>query len=187
VKALALAGTAAFERSDYRGALDYWRQALPFVPEGTGIADSIRSGIAEAESRLGAPVASNAPARVARGETGNAGTPSLKGRVSLAPAAAGKVSPGDSVFVYARAAEGPRMPLAILRRQVKDLPFEFVLDDSMAMNPSLKLSDFDKIVVVARVSKSGLTTPQKGDFEGTTAPLGPGTKGIRLEITKPIE
>lgn len=187
VKALALAGTAAFERSDYRGALGYWRQALPFIPEGTGIADSIRSGIAEAEKRLGAPVASNAPARIARGEAGSPSTASLKGRVSLAPAVAGKVRSEDSVFVYARAAEGPRMPLAILRRQVKDLPFEFVLDDSMAMNPSLKLSDFGKIVVVARVSKSGLATPQKGDLQVTTGPLGPGTKDIRLEIDRAIE
>lgn len=187
VKALALAGTAAFERSDYRGALGYWRQALPFVPDGTGIADSIRSGIAEAESRLGAPAVSNAPARIARDEAGSRGAASLKGKVSLAPAVAGKVRPDDSVFVYARAAEGPRMPLAILRRQVKDLPFEFVLDDSMAMNPSLKLSDVGRIVVVARVSKSGLATPQKGDLQVTTAPLGLGTKNIRLEINRAIE
>jgi cytochrome c-type biogenesis protein CcmH len=187
VKALALAGTAAFQRSDYRGALGYWRQALPLIPEGAGIGDSIRSGIAEAENRLGAPAVSNAPARVARDDAGSRSAPSVKGRVSLAPAAAGRVRPDDSVFVYARAAEGPRMPLAILRRQVKDLPFEFVLDDSMAMNPSLKLSDFGKVVVVARVSRSGLATPQKGDLQVTTAPLVIGTKGIRLEIDRSVE
>jgi len=187
VKALALAGTAAFERGDYRAAIGFWQQGLPFVPEGTEIAQSMRSGIAEAEARLGAPAASSAPARIARVAPGGAGSASIRGKVSLAPSAAGKVQPEDSVFVYARAAEGPRMPLAILRRQVKDLPFEFVLDDSMAMNPSLKLSDFDKIVVIARVSKSGLATPQKGDLEAATAPLGRGTKNIRLEIAKAIE
>lgn len=187
VKALALAGTAAFERSDYRAALGFWRQALPLVPENTQIAQSVRGGIAEAEARLGAPAASSAPARVAQGKTGGRSATSLSGKVSLARAAAAKVRPEDAVFVYARAAEGPRMPLAILRRQVKDLPFEFVLDDSMAMNPSLKLSDFGKIVVVARVSKSGLATPQKGDLEVTTAPIGLGTQGIRLEIAKSIQ
>jgi cytochrome c-type biogenesis protein CcmH len=174
-KALVLAGTAAFQRRDYKAAAAYWQQALPLIPEGTEVADSMRSGIAEAESRM----------RAGGSSAANAGQ--IKGKVSLAPAAAGKVSPDDSVFVYARAAEGPRMPLAVLRRQVKDLPFEFSLDDSMAMNPAFKLSAFSKVIVVARVSKSGSAMPAKGDLEASTAPLAPGTKGIRLEIAKAIE
>jgi cytochrome c-type biogenesis protein CcmH len=179
VKALALAGTAAFQRRDYKAAVGYWQQALPFVPDGTEVADSMRGGIAQAEARMRA--GGGAPAPVARGAE------QLKGQVSLAPAAAGKVGPEDAVFVYARAAEGPRMPLAVLRRQVKDLPFEFSLDDSMAMNPALRLSGFSKVVVVARVSKSGSAAPAKGDLEASSAPLAPGTKGIRLEIAKAIE
>jgi cytochrome c-type biogenesis protein CcmH len=175
-KALVLAGTAAFQRRDYKAAAGYWQQALPLIPDGTEVADSMRSGIAEAESRMRAGGA--APA---------ANAEQIKGKVSLAAAAAAKVSPDDSVFVYARAAEGPRMPLAVLRRQVKDLPFEFSLDDSMAMNPAFKLSGFSRVIVVARVSKSGSAAPVKGDLEASTEPLAPGTKGIRLEIVKAIE
>jgi cytochrome c-type biogenesis protein CcmH len=174
-KALVLAGTAAFQRRDYKTAAGYWQQALPLIPDGTEVADSMRSGIAEAESRMRA------------GGSSAANAEQIKGKVSLAPAAARMVSPEDSVFVYARAAEGPRMPLAVLRRQVKDLPFEFSLDDSMAMNPAFKLSAFSKVIVVARVSKSGSAAPAKGDLEASTAPLAPGTKGIRLEIAKAIE
>lgn len=174
-KALVLAGTAAFQRRDYKAAAGYWQQALPLIPDGTEVADSMRSGIAEAESRM----------RAGGSPAANAGQ--IVGKVSLAPAAAGKVNPEDSVFIYARAAEGPRMPLAVLRRQVKDLPFEFSLDDSMAMNPAFKLSGFSRVIVVARVSKSGSAMPAKGDLEASTEPLAPGTKGIRLEIVKAIE
>ncbi len=184
VKALALAGTAAFDRGDFRGAVDYWQKVAQLVPADSEFAQSVRSSIAEAEQHLsGKPVAAKAPPASSATSVANAGGGSLQGKVSLASALASKTKPDDAVFVFARPAEGQRMPLAILRRQVKDLPFDFSLDDSMAMDPSLKLSSFPKVVVVARISKSGSATLQKGDFETVTKPIAPGTKGIKLEIT----
>lgn len=187
VKALALAGSVAFERSDYQAAIAYWRRIAPLVGEDSEFAQSIRSGIAEAESQLGPSPAPKAPARITKSDAPRREAALLQGNVSLAPAAAGKARPEDSVFIFARAAQGPRMPLAALRRQVKDLPLEFSLDDSMAMNPALRLSDFAKVVVVARISRSGSPTPQKGDLEAATAPMAPRTKGIRLEIVRAVE
>jgi cytochrome c-type biogenesis protein CcmH len=86
------------------------------------------------------------------------------------------------VFIFARAAQGPRFPLAVLRKQVKDLPTAFVLDDSMSMVPDAKLSSFPMVVVGARVSKSGSATPAAGDFEGLTEPVRPGAKNLKIRI-----
>ena len=187
VKALALSGAAAFARGDYQRAIGHWNKIVAAAPPDSPLSQSIRNGIQEAENHLrNGPAAPSAPP-LAKSDAATPERSALQGRVSLAAAAAGKAHPEDAVFVYARAAEGPRMPLAVLRRKVKDLPFEFSLDDSMAMNPSLKLSDFDKVVVVARVSKSGLAAPQKGDLEAASAPLARGAKNIRLEIARAIE
>jgi cytochrome c-type biogenesis protein CcmH len=106
----------------------------------------------------------------------------VSGKVSLSKAMAGKAAPTDTVFILARAAQGPRMPLAVFRKQVKDLPIEFTLDDSMAMQPQMKLSGFDQVIVVARISKSGGAMSQPGDFEGVSAAIKPGTKDLNIVI-----
>ena len=102
--------------------------------------------------------------------------------VKLSAGLSGKAAPDDTLFVYARAAQGPRMPLAILRKQVKDLPLTFALDDSMAMSPAARLSSAQQVVVSARVTKSGGATPQPGDLQGQSAPVTPGTSGLTIEI-----
>ena len=112
----------------------------------------------------------------------HAASASVSGKVSLSPALAGKASPTDTVFILARAAQGPKMPLAVFRKQVKDLPMEFTLDDSMAMQPQMKLSNFDQVVVAARISKSGGAMSQAGDFEGLSAMVKPGAKGLNIVI-----
>jgi cytochrome c-type biogenesis protein CcmH len=91
--------------------------------------------------------------------------------VQLDPAVAANATPDDVVFVFARAAGGPPMPLAVQRLQVKELPASVTLDDTMGMTPGMNLAAFPEIVVVARVSKSGQATPHPGDLEGESAPL----------------
>jgi len=86
------------------------------------------------------------------------------------------------VFVFARAAEGPRMPLAIMRFQVKDLPAKFHLDDSMAMSPAAKLSNHPNVIIGARVSKSANATPQPGDLQGASKPVKAGATGVTVII-----
>jgi cytochrome c-type biogenesis protein CcmH len=107
---------------------------------------------------------------------------SVSGSVKLSPAVAAKAAPTDAVFIFARPAEGSKMPLAIVKMQVKDLPASFTLDDTMAMTPTMKISSFPDIVVGARVSKSGSAMPASGDLEGLSKPLKAGTTGIALVI-----
>jgi cytochrome c-type biogenesis protein CcmH len=111
----------------------------------------------------------------------------ISGRVTLAPALHDKAAPGDTVFIFARAAQGSKMPLAILRKQVKDLPAEFTLDDSLAMSPQAKLSGASAVVVGARISKSGNAMPQPGDLQGLSAEVGPGAQGVQIEIREAIQ
>jgi cytochrome c-type biogenesis protein CcmH len=202
-KALALAGTAAFNRKDYRQAVGYWERLKPTVPPESDIARSIDASIAEAR-QLGnlppgpvvaqapaiptpAPATKGAPPPAAPTASAQGGAPAMpgtgvSGNVKLGPAVAAKAAPTDVVFIFARAAEGTKMPLAILRMQVKDLPTSFALDDSMAMTPAMKISNFPEIVVGARVSKSGSAAPSPGDLEGLTKPLKAGTSGIAIVI-----
>jgi len=107
---------------------------------------------------------------------------SVSGTVSLSSDIAGKATQNDTAFVFARAAKGPKMPLAVFRKQVKDLPMAFSLDDTMAMRPGLKMSGFEQVVVVARVSKSGNPMAKSGDLEGSSGAVKPGAKGLKIVI-----
>lgn len=178
-KALALAGSAMFEQQQFKEALKYWEKLLAMLPPNGPGTEELRAAIADARQQSGQP-APSAPAA-------SSAAVSVSGTVTLSPSLAGKVAPTDTVFIFARAAQGPRMPLAIMRIQVKDLPTQFTLDDSMAMSPQMKLSGFDQVVVGARVSKSGNAMPQPGDLEGASAPLKPGAKDIAISIDRVVQ
>lgn len=116
--------------------------------------------------------------------TQSTGQSAISGKVTVAPSLAGKGSATDTLFVFAREASGPPMPVAIMRATKKDLPFTFRLDDSNSMMPSRKLSDVGTVVIVARLSKSGQAMPQSGDLEGMSQPVKPGTDGISIVIDR---
>ena len=124
-------------------------------------------------------------ARPAAPEPGVAAS-GVSGVVKLAPALADKVAPTDTVFIFARAAEGPRMPLAIMRKAARELPATFKLDDSMAMAPDMKVSNFTRLVVGARISKSSNATPRPGDLQGMSGTVTNGSTGITVLIDTEI-
>lgn len=192
-KALALAGTVEFQKQDFAKAVEYWKRILPLLPAGSEMENSVRASIKEAEDKQGsAPKSSTATAKTDQADksptaTAPAKEARLSGTISLAPALAARAAPEDTVFVLARPAQGSRMPLAAVRVKVKDLPLAFSFDDSMAMNPAAKLSDFAEVVVAARVSKSGNVVPQPGDLEGTSKPVHPGTGGMTIEIANEVQ
>ena len=185
LKALALAGSGAFERKDFAKAVAYWSKARQLAPPESEFAVNLDRSLAKA--RKAAPnvapaAATGANATALRAASTPSAMSAVAGRVSLAPALAARAAPTDTVFIFARAAEGPRMPLAILKRQVSELPVSFTLDDSMAMAPEMKLSKFGAVVVGARISKSGQAMPMAGDLTGQSMPVKAGTRSIELVI-----
>lgn len=219
LKALALAGAAAFDRRDGAEAARLWDRVALLGPPGSPVVEQAREGAAEArkmaaESGSGAASAGKgAPSPAgpatglgprAAGSGGPAGTlpgqspgpttavagPTVRGTVTLSAALRAQAKPEDAVFIFARNAEagpgGSRMPLAILRLQVKDLPAPFTLDDSLAMGPGMGLSSAKQVVVGARISRSGQAMPQSGDLEGLSAPVAVGSQGVVVEISKSL-
>jgi len=163
-KALALAASAAVERGDTAAAIGYWEHLHRLLPP---------------DSQTAARIAANLAA--ARG-TSAAQPAKLTGMVTLSEKAGRTPQPGDTLFVYALPADGSRMPLAVLRRQARDLPLTFTLDDAMAMRPDHKLSAHTQVVVEARISASGNAMPQSGDLVGRSGPMAVGSEGVRIAI-----
>jgi cytochrome c-type biogenesis protein CcmH len=160
-KALSLAGTEAMERNDRAAALAFWQRAKAAVPPGSPFAQRMDENMAEIS-------AATAPQQQPQA-SGASGASGLKVTVRIAPVLAKQLQAGDTLFVFARAADGPRMPLAIQRQAATAGPVQVVLDDAQAMSPQLRLSGFARVVVGARISRSGNATPQPGDLEGQTA------------------
>jgi len=206
-KALAMAGTDAFERKDYKAAVAYWEKLRDTSGSDSPIGKQIQASIDEAR-QLGGMPASMPPvaATASKGAPGKAtkaakadapaapkaeasaapGGKSVSGTVSLEKSLAGKANPDDAVFVYARPADGSKMPIALTRASVKDLPLKFTLDDSTSMNPQIKLSSVQDVILVARVSKSGSAMPASGDLEGLSKPVKVGASGVAVTIDKAL-
>ncbi|WP_207829914.1 c-type cytochrome biogenesis protein CcmI [Pseudomonas sp. 43(2021)] len=174
VTSLGLRGIAAFEGERYQEAIDYWKRLLAQLPEGDASRAALQGGIDRAAERLG-------------GSPGQATAPvaaRLKVRVELAAALKDKVKPDDTVFIFARASNGPPMPLAAKRVTVAQLPIEVELSDADAMMPQMKLSDFAEVQLVARVSRAG--QPTHGEWIGQGTPMPSATQAIQhLTIDSP--
>jgi cytochrome c-type biogenesis protein CcmH len=209
-KALAFAGTLALQRKDYAAAIRYWETLARIEPPDSAVGRQLQVGLAEAHKRIDivqraasspAGATRNASRSGARGtgaatavghaEAGHAepgpapgGSAHVGGHVSLAAALRARVEPDDTVFVYARATEPGHPPLAVLRRKVRDLPFAFTLDDTLAMAPDAHLSAAERVVVGARISKSGQAVALPGDLEGHTEPVTVGRSDLELEIDR---
>lgn len=160
VTSLGLLGIAAFETQRYQAAVDYWTRLLAALPADDASRSALEGGIARARENLAKRVANAAPA---------VKTKSIKIHVELAAALQGKVRPNDSVFIFARAINGPAAPLAVKRITVADLPADVELSDADAMMPQLNLSNFAQVQLVARVSRAG--QPTTGEWVGRSQPL----------------
>jgi len=200
--ALFLGGGDAFEGGRYAEAVTLWQRLLPNLEPGGEDARMVEASIALARERSGGDRPAIAPgtavpqdevhraagkASVDKGPqpkpaTAKAGAESVSGRVELSAAVKDKARPDDVVFIFARAVDGPRMPLAALRSRVADLPLDFVLDDSQAVMPGTNLSSAQQVRIEVRISKSGSANPGKGDLTGKSAAVKPGAKGVRVVI-----
>lgn len=178
VTTLGLMGIAAFEDQRYADAAGYWQRLVAALPADDPSRAAIQSGIERARQHL-AERGEKLPEAPAAAATAGV---TLKVRVDLSDAVKGQVRPDDSVFVFARAVNGPPMPLAVKRLKVADLPDEVSLSDADAMMPQLKLSAFPQVELVARVSRAGNAI--SGEWIGRSQPLstaGAGDQAVTID------
>jgi cytochrome c-type biogenesis protein CcmH len=206
-KALALAGTAALDAGDFAAALAYWQRLHDSLPPESPDKAQVQQVVAEVRERAAAagkplpngpaPVSvakapATAPAPKPASDPGKpasapgSAVPSVTGSVTVAPEIAARIKGSETLFVFARAENGPRMPLAIVRGSARDLPMKFALDDTQAMTPAMKLSAFPAVRIEARVSSSGNAVAQAGDLIGTSAVVKPGARDLRIVIDKVV-
>jgi len=176
--ALLTAGSASFAEGKFADALKYWEQARKPLDANNPDLEGLESAIEAVRERLGMPPTKATPAA--------ASGLNVTGQVNLSASLKSKASPNDVVFIYATPANGDRMPLAIFKTTVSQLPLNFTLDDSTAMTPDRKLSAAGEVMVKVRVSKSGNAMPQSGDLSGSLGPVKVGAKGLKLEIKDQI-
>lgn len=190
-RAMWLMGISNVQAGEYEQAVTIWERLLPLLPPGENVTESVREQIAQARAHAGMPPAAGAAAPVAVSAapepsatpTDATGATKLVVEIDIAPELKAQLGANDVLYVFARAPQGPKMPLAIQRMPVSSFPVTVTLDDSMGMMPSMKLSSVPEVVVGARVSKTGVANAQSGDFEVISAPVTLATQSATLKLT----
>lgn len=186
--ALSIAGVAAEARGDHQQAIAYWQRLLKVLPPDSEEARSLTAAIDKLRQQKGLPALAVAEAKAKAGKSASpaatAAGAGVQGRVELGKG----VKPGSSdvLFLFARPAEGSRMPLAIQRLPASVLPLDFKLDDSMSMAGGTPLSQAGKLIVEARLSRSGDAKPASGDWFGRSGVVEIGAKNLRIVIDTQI-
>jgi cytochrome c-type biogenesis protein CcmH len=181
-----MTGVIRYQSGDYREALALWQRVLPTQQPGSEGHTMVSQAIADAREALGEPVTASADAGGAAAAAVDG--PTLKVEVDISDAMALAASVDDTLFIFARAANGSKAPLALVRKSVVDLPLTVTLDRSMAMVSGMDLASQPLVTVHARVSKSGNAVPQPGDLEGSSSAVEPGQDGVvRVVIDRMVE
>lgn len=180
---LILAGSASYAQEDYKKAIQYWQQARSQLDDKAQAVKGLDDALSKAREKVGvaAPAAKGPSSSPPSAQTSGA---VLSGRVSIDPRVKAQMSPTDVVFVYATPADGQRMPLAIVRKTADNLPFDFVLDDSTAMNSASKLSSQTKVTLKVRISKSGDAMTRSGDWTGVLENVAVGSRDLKLVVNQ---
>ncbi len=192
--ALWLAGTAAFRGNQFESAIRIWEKLIQQVEPDSEDGRMLQESIDAAYTAIGktAPKAAlKAPAKgPVKSAANSGGTPakasagaSVSGQVELDAALKAKAGPNDTVMVIARG-PGSRMPVAVVRANVSELPLKFTLDDSLAMSPQARISMSAQVEVEARISKSGMAQPESGDLMSAVQTVKLGASGIKLQVNK---
>jgi len=184
-----LEGMAQSEQGNYKSAIDYWQRALPKLTN-DGDKSTINNLINAARKQLGEDVAETPVSAPESAPTAApaVGAAKINVKVSLKTEFSGQISPDTTLFITAQEAAGPPMPIAVVRKQVGDLPLEIILDDSKAMIPTRKLSNFEKVKIGARISKSGNAIPQAGDLTADPVIVDTGQQEtVSLVIDKTVQ
>ena len=171
LKALVLGAKEAFARKDYAASMALWERARAATQD-PSLQRTIETSLAEARALLTPTTA------------GAASAPFVSGRVTVGESLKARVGADDTVFVFARPADGSRMPVALLRKKGSDLPLDFALDDTLALVPQARLSQHDKVIVGARISRRGDAIPASGDLESEVGPVKLGSVGLKIEIDR---
>ncbi|MGH8192054.1 MAG: tetratricopeptide repeat protein [Rhodanobacteraceae bacterium] len=182
-RALWLLGISDFQRADYVDAAGHWKTLLPLLQPGSKVAATVQQELAEAEARAGgAELATASTSGVAAAPT--AARVAIQVTVNIQDQMLDKIKPGETLFVFAKAVDGPPMPLAVAKLDNAKFPATVTLTDALAMSPALRLSQYRKVQVVARLSASGNAMPQAGDLQST--PMEVATDS-RLPVTLTID
>lgn len=177
-KALMLAATIAFDHKDYKQAIMYWQRLQHNLPADSELLPEVEASLNEARSLSG----EKEPAQTSAAEV-NQGS-GVRGIVSISPKLIGKLDPAATVFIFARAAKGSPMPLAIVRTTVSHLPYSYHLDDGDSIMPASKLSQASEVVLMARISKTGDAKQQSGDLQGVSVAVKLDGKPVDIEINQ---
>jgi cytochrome c-type biogenesis protein CcmH len=195
VNVLWLKGNIHYQAGEFEQAVMFWEQVMAKLQPGSEEAMTVTEYLKDARSQL--PAGTTIPAAPQAAATATASNTDTKSStaaeaitvtVTLDPALQSKVQGDETLFIFARALNGPRVPLAVVRKTAKELPVTLVMDDGMAMAPQFSLSKYPQVVVEARITKSGTPSASSGDFEGRVSPVKPGqaeTVQVTINTVKP--
>jgi cytochrome c-type biogenesis protein CcmH len=186
-KAVALMGAAQFQLGNLQEARVHLRRLLDSMPPDQPQREALRDVLARIDAQIDSPPSPQPPGSTPGKQAVQPGVEAIAGRVELDPALAGRASSSRTLFIVARSPSGPRVPFAVLRIDNPSLPIDFQLDDSLAMDPSRRLSAAGQVIIEARLSESGNAIRQPGDLFGESTVIQPGQRGVQLRIGQVVQ